>query len=553
MTLPAERPEGGVWLLSGALALALHGGVAIGSIAGFRSVAAEPPRQTRIDISALALETPQATAAQVSKSVARAEAAEAVSAVEGLTASTTDAESLTGADAEALSAAEKARALAVASEPARAPAAASTAATITGTEAAPASAGQRLAGSAALQPAESVVSKSEPPATAPPPPARTVTAGTTQRITGSEPAPATPKPAPGTTITAAAQGPAPALGVAAPAPRTVIGTEPAPPTAAPARVAAGTSAPQRVTAGTISLTSPTARVVGSVEASPDPEPATPSTPRAAVAAAAPSRPTIAAIPDTGSGGGERIAALPEPKPSVAAIAAPQPQAPPGDAPAATAPAQPTPEESRQTYRQVLDFVRGYAGGDCFAALPSLSDEDRFQFETFARSKSDLDTFRAALEEKTGVLSATTMKAISDAQCAAMQFVQEADSYPSFKLYFDLKDRSIASGTTLSGSIGGATAGVLNLILIDDEGKVQDIGSFLKFAQGKAIFEVPMTYAGGPIDTQQVLMAIVTQGRISTVKDYSGSPAPQFFQRLALELRRTGMREDIALVAFNVIP
>jgi len=135
----------------------------------------------------------------------------------------------------------------------------------------------------------------------------------------------------------------------------------------------------------------------------------------------------------------------------------------------------------------------------------------------------------------------------------MEFVQGADSYPAFRLYFDLKDRAIASGSALAGAVGNATEGVLNLVLVDDEGKVQDLGSFLRFTRGKAIFSVPMTFKGGPIQTQQLLMAISTPGRLATVSDFSGQPARAFFQRLNLELVQRGMSADLALVAFNVLP
>tara|TARA_R110002110_G_scaffold293407_2_gene507325 strand:- start:3233 stop:3937 length:705 start_codon:yes stop_codon:yes gene_type:complete len=233
--------------------------------------------------------------------------------------------------------------------------------------------------------------------------------------------------------------------------------------------------------------------------------------------------------------------LPPPASSVeqGGIAAPPPK---------TAPVAPANET---TYLSVLDVLAEVQKGPCFAALPTLSDQSEFQLEAFARNSGDLDQFRQALDDRLGRTPNTTMKAISDAQCAAMAFVSDGPAYPRFKLFFEIDQRVIKSGDRLIGRIGNATGGFINFLLIDDEGTVQDLASFLKFVRGGANFNIPMSLTAGPVETQQLLMALSTAAPLKTVIDANGRKAADFFPLLAEELRRRGQTEDIALVAFSV--
>ncbi len=211
----------------------------------------------------------------------------------------------------------------------------------------------------------------------------------------------------------------------------------------------------------------------------------------------------------------------------------------------------TAEEAQATYTDVLDVLRAYPVVDCFAALPSLSESNEFHLETFARSTDDLDQFRAALETETQTLPGTVMKPISAAQCDALPFITKSPQYPEFQLYFDLANRDIPSGSQLEGQIGNLTGGFMSLLLIDDDGIVQDLTSFLRFRPGVAEFSIPMTLQGSPVETRQLLMALSTTTRLQTLSGLSGQPADDVFSQLALEIALQGGGEDIALVAFSV--
>ena len=355
---------------------------------------------------------------------------------------------------------------------------------------------------------------------------------TGQSITG-KPAQATPAPTPSATAPAASV--LSTTAVRAPQVSTLPAVQaPSPAAAAPLRIA-----PQ----GAVTSLSPR----------PDPIPARP-----APAQTSPARP---APSDTSP---ERLAALapapqqapamqPVPTPGPDPSTAPAPDAPPTDAPAPETDITPA---ERDGYRAILDYLATQDTGPCFAALPALGQETgALTLDAFGESAARLDGFRAGMEAATGLSAATLpgtyLKPISPAQCAALDFLRDAARYPAFGLYFDLPVRVIASGATLSARIHNTSGQVLHLVLIDDEGLVQTLDGFLQFRRGAGQFAIPMTFQGGPIVTQQLLLAIASPVPLETVRRASGQEAAPFFATLREELTTRGLTPDMAMVAFSV--
>ncbi|MEL6519834.1 MAG: hypothetical protein AAFQ66_02660 [Pseudomonadota bacterium] len=174
-------------------------------------------------------------------------------------------------------------------------------------------------------------------------------------------------------------------------------------------------------------------------------------------------------------------------------------------------------------------------------------------DAFGPTTKRLDQFRAGLEGAAGILPQTHLKPISDAQCATLQFVRDLPNYPEFGLYFELSNREIASGTRLEGRILNAAGQFLHLVVIDDDGLVQSLDSFLTLAGDAVEFAIPLTFQGGPIDTQQLLLAIAAPINLSTTERMNGASAFAFFSALETERSQNGIPLDLSMVAFSVVP
>ncbi|SIN84688.1 hypothetical protein [Vannielia litorea] len=220
--------------------------------------------------------------------------------------------------------------------------------------------------------------------------------------------------------------------------------------------------------------------------------------------------------------------------------------------AAPAPESDISEADRTRYTAILDYLKTYDGGPCFAALPALGEETaQLTLDAFGPTSASLDGFRAGMEAQTGEIPNTFLKPVSEAQCAALVFIREARAYPAFNLYFDMSDRVIASGDYLEGRILNVSGQVVHFLLIDDEGTVQALDGFLQFTREGARFSIPMNLTAGPVVTQQLLLAVGTPARLDVVTAENGAEASAFFAALAKELEARGISPDLSMVAFSV--
>jgi len=270
---------------------------------------------------------------------------------------------------------------------------------------------------------------------------------------------------------------------------------------------------------------------------PEPEPA----PEPAPAAEAPAEPAPPPEP------------APQPEPEPAAVVAPvavQP-APPTLAEPIVAP--PPPSADLEALRRLVSRIRKQFGDSCLIALPQvgagrapsvvlLSDRDRSMVDFAAAVLPDPEAPDAYLVSNRAVL-------VDARQCAAVNFLRARKEYPAFGLSLGLVSAEVLSGGRLIGSIEGEPKGAYtSLLLVDDNGVVQDLRRFLRFSGGKTEFEVPVTRDGDARDTSQVLIALATPDRLATVTNLSGRLAEEFFPALQKELPA---KAAIAVLPFDL--
>ena len=111
------------------------------------------------------------------------------------------------------------------------------------------------------------------------------------------------------------------------------------------------------------------------------------------------------------------------------------------------------------------------------------------------------------------------------------------------------------GDTLTGTIEGigegigegiADGAVLDLLLVDDEGRVQQISQFLERDGGTARFALPLTLSGRPVETAQLLIALALPAALIHTQDGDGAAADGFFDALADALATNGLTGAFAV-------
>ena len=210
------------------------------------------------------------------------------------------------------------------------------------------------------------------------------------------------------------------------------------------------------------------------------------------------------------------------------------------------------DEPNDPAREVIDFVRQYDGGDCFAALPAATPGGEARVQTFGDNEAVQAAFRRALSGSTGISAEIHSGTVAGTQCLALSFAREVDRYPEFSLAIDLDAAETASGAQLSGTVRNAGDRFLHLLLIDDDGLVQNVDPYLAAAAGHARrFSAPVVLIDGPVATEQLLMAIASDRPIGLLQGPVRRPASSFFNALAAEIAAANADVDLAVEGFSV--
>lgn len=197
--------------------------------------------------------------------------------------------------------------------------------------------------------------------------------------------------------------------------------------------------------------------------------------------------------------------------------------------------------------EMIARIRGLVGEPCLIALPQ-SRNGGIELVLLASQESAIQSFATQAFADVVDPPAQRPLLVDGRQCAAIDFIRTRDRYPAFRLSINVAAEKIASGGNLSGTVGNAAGSFLTLLLIDDNGVVQDLGEFVSFGGGKARFDVPVTRNGAPRDTSQLLLAVATSGKPASVAEQTGKMAADFFPALEKDLRGGA---SFAMVPFDV--
>jgi hypothetical protein len=220
------------------------------------------------------------------------------------------------------------------------------------------------------------------------------------------------------------------------------------------------------------------------------------------------------------------------------------------APPAPAPA-PDPDATEGPPGAVDEFIlriRGQLALPCLVATPRRNADGEVSLEFMAANEADILTFSGDLLADVTDPPPAQNVLVDPRQCSALNFVREGARYPTFPLGLALQAAEVASGDRLVGALQGAGGRYISMILIDDNGVVQDLTAYLSFSGDTARFDIPMSRFGPARDTQQLLLAMATSTRPLALDTHNGYPAAEFFPILRQTVDRN---TPLAMVTYRL--
>ena len=233
---------------------------------------------------------------------------------------------------------------------------------------------------------------------------------------------------------------------------------------------------------------------------------------------------------------------------VSALAALRPEL---GAPGATEQASRQPQPRSEQDLAIGDLVqriRNALAESCLVALPRRDGPDNVGLAIVAAQEQAMSRFVSDVLTVDDADIRQTRTLIDPRQCPALTYLRQNTDYPITRLGLALDSADVPSGGRLTGTLRGTAGRYVTLLLVDNNGVVQDLQRFMSFSGNFARFDVPVTLAEAPRDTSQILMALSTSGPATALRDRAGQLAEDVFADLQGELAN---RAAIAFVTFDV--
>lgn len=185
---------------------------------------------------------------------------------------------------------------------------------------------------------------------------------------------------------------------------------------------------------------------------------------------------------------------------------------------------------------------------CLVALPRRDGDAGVGIAIVAARDGEMETFAQAFLGAQDAAIRQTRTLVDPRQCPALTYVRQNIDYPATRMGLRIDELEILSGDRLTGVVRGASGRHLTLMLVDDNGVVQDLQRFLSFSGNLARFDVPVTRDGQSRDTSQILIALGTTRAPADLTARNGQLAQDVFGGLTGELANGA---HLAFATFDV--
>ena len=200
--------------------------------------------------------------------------------------------------------------------------------------------------------------------------------------------------------------------------------------------------------------------------------------------------------------------------------------------------------------QIERYIAQYKGGDCFFIAPNTISANSARIDGYGRDQATFEILDDAFKQANGFEADIDVRQVTAQQCPALTFLTRLRGERGNRPRLQIGETNLKSGQALIGSIEGVGGDNVQLLLVSDEGLVQDLSPLLKPAGESRTFNLRMQRVGAPGAQPQLLVAVTSARPLETLKD-AKSPADQLFPLASVEVARTGQIVGVAVRYFKL--
>jgi serine/threonine-protein kinase len=189
--------------------------------------------------------------------------------------------------------------------------------------------------------------------------------------------------------------------------------------------------------------------------------------------------------------------------------------------------------------EIERYIGQYDGGDCFFITPVAVSAKAAQIDGYGATGEPFDALDKAFRGTNGFEASIDVRQVTAAQCPAITFLGRLRANRAQAPRLQVGQTSLRSGEAISGSIDGVGNSSVQLLLVSDEGQVQDVSALLKASGDSRVFNMRMQRSGAAGAQPQLLVAVKSARPLETLKGAQSTPADQLFPLAFAEATRSG--------------
>lgn len=211
-----------------------------------------------------------------------------------------------------------------------------------------------------------------------------------------------------------------------------------------------------------------------------------------------------------------------------------------------------PPDSPNRVDVVRRFIQQYDGGDCFFMTPIAVSSTAAVVEGFGASTAPFELLDKTFKKTQGFEASIGVRLVTPQQCPAITFLNRLRVDGGRSPRISLGSVKLQPGETLVGSIENFANRVVELLLISDNGLVQNMSYLLKPGTDALSFaiDIPRSdQASG--STSRLVMAVATPRVLDSLRQPTPTPADQFFMQALAEAQRANITISASARHFTV--
>ncbi|CUH78136.1 hypothetical protein TRM7557_01740 [Tritonibacter multivorans] len=239
---------------------------------------------------------------------------------------------------------------------------------------------------------------------------------------------------------------------------------------------------------------------------------------------------------------------PEPEPEVVGVG-PEFDAATETPPQRTAQRIATPSGQMRGLGQLIRQIRAVPQPQCSLLLPRRSQSAGLGLSMVGTDDIVLNAAADRVVARVDSAVQRNLEIIDLRQCAALDALRQSAAYPASRLGLALEQRTLNSGDRLRARVIGAGGLNLALLLVDDNGVVQDLSRFATLEGDAVVIDAPVARAGALRNTRQMFFVLGHENEGFDLEAEMGKTAQDVFSSLSGDILQDAV---FAMTTFQVL-